>query len=193
MIICTLTFLYKLKSSLNIFDNSMFRQLINIIKRYFLRITYKKENYDRVRKWISSMNGRFPIVKVPNSGIIAYQILDNGNEDTSSISEWFLSDSLFTVKEHLYTWIDTVVKEIGQPLKVVYLVPPEITAILLKENFHDAFKNHHETQGKRTLLIALGADDKMKCIQIINARGFEAIIEDAFYKNNIVEQPIDNS
>ena len=173
----------------------MFRQLINIIRHFFLRIPYKKEdsNYDRVRKWISSMNRIFPIVKVPNYGIVEYKILDNGSKDTSRISQWYLFDSLFSIEEHLYTWIDTVLQEINQPLKAVYLVPPEITEILVQENFTGAFKNYLETQEKRILLIALGTDEETKCVQIVNTRGFEGIIEEAFNKNNIVEQPIDNS
>lgn len=173
----------------------MFKRLINVIRSLLQYISYKKKdsNYDRVRKWISSMNSRFPIVHVPKYGIVEYQILDNGNKDTSRISEWYLSDSLFSIEEHLYTWIDTVLQEINQPLKAVYLVPPEITEIFVQENFTGAFKNYLETQEKRILIIALGTDEEAKRVQIVNTIGFEAIIEEAFNKNHIVEQPIDNS
>jgi len=108
---------------------------------------------------------------------------------------WAIGYIIFSIFDHLFSWIDNVIEKVKTKLKGVTMVPPEDT-----ENFIKGLNNKGTTTlppykpgVKRSLLVATGEDGKVKQAQVVSTtKGFESTIEDAFEKGNLVEQPIEN-
>ena len=119
------------------------------------------------------------------TGVIAVMVL----------TVWAIGYVIFSIFDHLFSWIDDVIEKVKTKLKGVQMVPPEDTEKFIKElNNKGKTTLPHYTPGvKRSLLVATGEDGKVKRAQVVSTdKGFESIIENAFNRGDIVEQPIEN-
>lgn len=119
------------------------------------------------------------------TGVIAVMVL----------TVWAIGYVIFSIFDHLFSWIDEVIEKVKTKLKGVQMVPPQDT-----EEFIKGLNNKGTTKlppykpgVKRSLLVATGEDGKVKRAQVVSTnRGFEATIENAFNRGDIVDQPIEN-
>lgn len=120
------------------------------------------------------------------TGIIAVLVL----------TVWAIGYVIFSIVDHLFSWIDDIIDKIKTEIKGVQMVPPKDTEIFIKnlnENKGTTVLHPYKPGVKRSLLVATGEDGKVKSAQVVSTNsGFESTIENAFNKGNIVEQPIEN-
>lgn len=119
------------------------------------------------------------------TGVIAVMVL----------TVWAIGYVIFSIFDHLFSWIDDVIEKVKTKLKGVQMVPPEDTEKFIKElNNRGTTKLPAYKPGvKRSLLVATGEDGKVKRAQVVSTdKGFESTIENAFNRGDIVEQPIEN-
>lgn len=99
---------------------------------------------------------------------------------------------IFSVVEHLYNWIDTTIAKTKQWFTSVIMIDPQTTEEFLKTLPDDKKKTlPMYSVGERRSLI-LGMDkNKVGYAQLTSTtKGFDDIIEDAFSRGEMVEQPI---
>lgn len=119
------------------------------------------------------------------TGVIAVMVL----------TVWAIGYVIFSICDHLFSWIDDVIEKVKTKLKGVQMVPPEDTEKFIKElNNKGTTKLPAYKPGvKRSLLVATGEDGKVTRAQVVSTdKGFESTIENAFNRGVIVEQPIAN-
>lgn len=119
------------------------------------------------------------------TGVIAVMVL----------TVWAIGYVIFSIFDHLFSWIDDVIEKVKTKLKGVQMVPPEDTEKFIKElNNKGTTKLPAYKPGvKRSLLVATGEDGKVKRAQVVSTdKGFGSTIENAFNRGDIVEQPIEN-
>lgn len=101
---------------------------------------------------------------------------------------------LFTIGEHLYNWIDSLLEKLGNKMKGTVMVPPEDTEVFIKGLGDRGVKKlpPYKPGVKRTLLVAEDANGKVLKAQIASTeRGFEDAIDEAFKQGRLVEQPVE--
>lgn len=110
------------------------------------------------------------------------------------LTVWAIGYVIFSVLDHLYSWIDRVIENVKTKLKGVQMVPPQDTEEFIKElnNKNKTTLPPYKPGVKRSLLIATGVNGKVACAQIVSAGGFESTIDNAFKRGDIVDQPIEN-
>lgn len=112
------------------------------------------------------------------------------------LTVWAIGYVIFSIIDHLFTWIDNTIERIKEKLSGVQMVPPEDTEEFVKRLNEQKGKTvlpPYKPGVKRTLMVATGIDGKVKQGQIASTQsGFDSTIEEAFKRGNIVDQPIEN-
>lgn len=107
---------------------------------------------------------------------------------------WSIGYIIFSIFEHLYTWIDETIEKVSTKLKGTTMVPPEDTEKFI-EGLNDKGKTtlpSYKPGLKRSLMIANDTSGKIVRAQVVSTNsGWEKAIEEAFNKGNLVEQPIE--
>lgn len=106
---------------------------------------------------------------------------------------WAIGYVIFSVFDHLYDWIDRTIEKVKKKIKSVIMVGTKDT-----EKFIDTLPRDKRTilpgyapGTKRSLIAAVDENQKVVHAQITSTtKGFDDIIEDAFSRGEMVEQPI---
>ena len=103
--------------------------------------------------------------------------------------------AIFSIIDHLYTWIDGILEKHGSKVKGTTMVPPDATEGFindLKSKGHTTTLAPYKPGVKRSLLVAHDEKGKVIAAQVTSTeKGFDRTIEDAFKQGNLVEQPIE--
>lgn len=107
---------------------------------------------------------------------------------------WSIGYAIFSIFEHLYSWIDETIEEVKTKVKGITMVPPKDT-----EEFISDLNSKGKTTlppykpgTKRSLMVATGTSGKVVRAQIVETKsGWEDVIDKAFEKGDLVEQPIE--
>jgi len=112
------------------------------------------------------------------------------------LTVWAIGYVIFSIFEHLYSWIDQTIEKVKVKLSGVTMVPPEDTEKFVEEWNRTHPKSvlpKYKPGTKRSMMAASNINNKIVSAQIVSTtRGFEHAIEEAFRKGNLVEQPIEN-
>lgn len=107
---------------------------------------------------------------------------------------WAIGKVIFSIAKHLYNWIDRMIEKIGNKIAGTTMVPPKETEEFLK-GLRDKGKTTlppYKPGVQRSILIAHDAEGKILVAQPTSTEsGFDAAIDEAFKKGNLVEQPIE--
>lgn len=101
---------------------------------------------------------------------------------------------LFSIVEHLYNWIDSMIEKIGKKIKSAFMLSPEDTEKFIKSLPPEkrTVLPPYKPGVKRTIMAAADDKGKVYVAQIASTeKGFEQQIEEAFQQGHLIEQPIE--
>lgn len=106
---------------------------------------------------------------------------------------WAIGYVVFSIFDHLYNWIDETIEKIKKKITSVIMIDTEET-----EKFINGLPGKNKKTlppyspgTKRSLIAAVDENNKVVHAQITSTtKGFDDIIEDAFRRGEIVEQPV---
>lgn len=101
---------------------------------------------------------------------------------------------IFSIVEHLYNWIDSMITKIGNKIKSAIMLSPEDTEKFIRSLPEDkrTVLPPYKPGVRRSVLAAIDENGKVGVAQIASTeRGFESQIEEAFKKGHLVEQPVE--
>lgn len=105
---------------------------------------------------------------------------------------WAIGYAIFSVVDHLYTWIDKTIERIKKYFTSTVMLPPEETENYIKTLSPDKRKKlePYKPNVKRTILAAMDGDKVVSAQIVSTTQGFDDTIQEAFDRGEIVEQPI---
>lgn len=107
---------------------------------------------------------------------------------------WAIGYAIFSIVEHLYSWIDETVEKVKTKVKGTTMVPPEDTEIFISDLNRKGKTTlpAYKPGTKRSLMVATDKSGKVVRAQVVETNsGWEDAIDKAFKKGDLVEQPIE--
>lgn len=92
---------------------------------------------------------------------------------------------------HLYTWIDNIIKKYRRITSVVVLPPKETQDIIdsIPKN-QRTILDEYDPFAKKTTMVALDGNEVVYAQMASTTKGFDSTIQESFDKGKIIEQPI---
>lgn len=106
---------------------------------------------------------------------------------------WAIGYVIFSIFDHLYDWIDETIEKVKKKIKSVIMIDTEETEKFISGLPVDKRRTlpPYKPGTKRSLIAATDENNKVVHAQITSTtKGFDDIIEDAFRRGEIVEQPV---
>lgn len=111
------------------------------------------------------------------------------------LTVWAIGYVIFSIFEHLYSWIDETIEKVKIKLKGTTMVPPEDTEQFIRDLNNNKGKTTlppYKPGVKRSLVVANDTSGKVVRAQVVSTdSGWEKAIDDAFKKGNLVDQPVE--
>lgn len=111
------------------------------------------------------------------------------------LTVWAIGCVIFSIFEHLYSWIDETIENVKTKLRGTTMVPPEDTEKFISDLNNNKGKTTlppYKPGVKRSLVVAHNTSGKVVRAQVVSTdSGWEKAIDDAFKKGNLVDQPIE--
>ena len=106
---------------------------------------------------------------------------------------WAIGYVIFSVVGHLYKWIDETIEKVKGTVSSVIMIDPKETEIFVKglPEKKRTILEGYSPGATNSLMVATDRNGKVQRAQITSTtKGFDDIIEDAFRRGEIVEQPV---
>lgn len=109
------------------------------------------------------------------------------------LAVWAIGYAIFSVVDHLYTWIDETIEKIKKYFTSTVMLSPDETEKFINTLPPDKRKRlgPHKPNVKRTMMAAMDGNKVVSAQIASTTKGFDDIIQEAFDRGEIVEQPID--
>lgn len=105
---------------------------------------------------------------------------------------WAIGYVIFSVVDHLYTWIDKTIEKIKKIFSTTVMLSPDETERVIKNLPADKRKKlaPYAPNVKRTVMAAMDGNKVVSAQIASTTKGFDDTIQEAFDRGEIVEQPI---
>lgn len=110
------------------------------------------------------------------------------------LTVYAIVDTIFTITEHLYDWIDGVINQ-GKDISSTVLFSPEDTERFLK-TLEENGKGRkvlkpYDSKSRKSMVVATGKNKKVTHAQLTtSAKGYDKDIEEAWDEGLLVEVPV---